>query len=64
MSLPAVKNLQCSWRKNQVQTCLREHNIDFNIDLQKSELHQLAFVNLPRKEYKVDLKAKMFDVEF
>ena len=57
------KSPKCSWREDQVQTCLREHNIDFNIDLQKSELHQLAFVNLPRKEYKVDLKAKMFDVE-
>ena len=52
-----------SWRKDQVQTCLGEHNIDFNIDLKKSELLQLAFVNLPRKEYKVDLKAKTFDVK-
>ena len=60
----STKPPKCSWRKDQVQTCLREHNIDFNIDLQKSELLQLAFVNLPRKEYKVDLmKAKMFDVE-
>ena len=62
-SLLTVQNLQCSWRKDQVQTCLREHSIDFNIALQKSELPQLAFVNLPRKEYKVDFKAKTFDVE-
>ena len=63
-SLRTVQKLQCSWRKDQVQTCLREHNIDFNIDLKKSELLQLAFVNLPRKEYKVDLmKTKTFDVE-
>ena len=62
-NLPTVQNLQCSWRKDQVQTRLREHNIDFNIELKKSELLQLAFVNLPQKEYKVDLKAKTFDVE-
>ena len=63
-NLPTVQNLQCSWRKYQVQTCLREHKIDFNIDLKKNELLQLAFVNLPQKEYKVDLmKVKMFDVE-
>ena len=43
----STKPPKCSWRKDQVQTCLREHNIDFNIDLKKSELLQLAFVNLP-----------------
>ena len=43
----STKPPKCSWRKDQVQTCLREHNIDFNIDVQKSELLQLAFVNLP-----------------
>ena len=59
----STKPPKCSRRKDQVQTCLHEHNIDFNIDLKKSELLQLAFVNLPRKEYKVDLKAKAFDVE-
>ena len=59
----STKPPKCSWRKYQVQTCLCEHEIDFNINLQKSELLQLAFVNLTRKEYKVDLKAKMFDVE-
>ena len=52
-----------SWRKDQVQAWLREHNVDFNNDLKKSELLQLAFDNLPRKEYKVNLKAKMFVVE-
>ena len=59
----STKPSKYSWRKDQVQTCLREHNIDFNIDLKKRELLQLAFVNLPRKEYKLDLKAKTFDVE-
>ena len=59
----STKPLKCSWSKDQVQTCLREHNIDFNIDLKKSELFQLAFVDLPRKEYKVDSKVKAFDVE-
>ena len=59
----STKLRKCSWRKDQSQTWLREHNIDFNINLKKSELLQLAFVNLPRKEYKVDLKAKAFDVE-
>ena len=59
----STKPAKCSWSKDQVQTCLHEHNIDFNIDLKKSELLQLAFVNLPRKEYKVDLKAKTLDVE-
>ena len=51
------------WRQDQVQTSLREHNIDFNIDLKKGELLQLAFDNMPRKEYKVNLKNKMFSVE-
>ena len=59
----STKASKCSWRKNQVQTCLHERNIDFNIDLKKNELLQLTFVNLPRKEYKVDLKVKTFDVE-
>ena len=45
----STKPPKCSWRKYQVQTCLREHNIDFNIDLKKNELLQLAFVNLTRK---------------
>ena len=45
----STKPPKFSWRKDQVQTCLREHNIDFNIDLKKSELLQLAFVNLPPK---------------
>ena len=58
----STKPPKCSWRKDQIQTCLREYNIDFNIDLKKSELLQLVLVNLPRKEYKVDLKAKTFDV--
>ena len=59
----STKLPKCSWRKDQVQIWLREHNIAFNIDLKKSELLQLVFGNLPQKEYKVDLKAKMFDVE-
>ena len=52
-----------SRRKDHVQTSLREHNIDFNTDLKKNELLQLAFDNLPQKEYEVHLKAKMFGVE-
>ena len=59
----STKPPKCSWRKDQIYACLRKHNIDFNIDLKKSELLQLEFVNLPRKEYKVDLKVKTFDVE-
>ena len=59
----STKLPKCSWRNDQVQIWLREHNITFNIDLKKSELLQLVFDNLPQKEYKVDLKAKMFDVE-
>ena len=41
----STKLPKCSWRKDLVQTRFREHNIDFNIDLKKSELLQLAFVN-------------------
>ena len=32
----SIKPQKCSWPKDQVQTCLREHNIDFNIDLKKA----------------------------
>ena len=32
----STKPPKCSWRKDQIQTYLREHNIDFNIDLKKA----------------------------
>ena len=31
----STKTSKCSWPKDQVQTCLREHNIDFNLTSRK-----------------------------
>jgi hypothetical protein len=58
-----TKPPQRSWRKHKVEDWLREHRIDFDDNLKKSELLQLAFSNLPSKEFKVDVVAKQFDVE-
>lgn len=52
-----------SWRESEVQAWLQKHAIGFSDDLRKSEILQLAFDNLPPKEFRVDAMAEIFNIE-
>ncbi|CAF4100217.1 unnamed protein product [Rotaria sp. Silwood1] len=52
-----------SWRKDQIQRWLDEHNIKYDVKLKKSELLEIAFANIPPKRYKTNAAANAFNVE-
>lgn len=52
-----------AWSKSTLQSWLTRRGVSFNAEYTKAELLELAFQNIPRKQYLTDLLAAEFAVE-
>ena len=52
-----------SWRKAKIEDWLDQHHVNYDLNMKKSNLLQVAFENLPKKKFKVDVTANGFDVD-